>query len=95
MTRHFSGKKYYWDRALERVKERATNEIIDGCELADKLNELTDEIEQLKEQIKIYDKFLDGNDLYIEWDLFCIADTCWISEDEEFDCKDCKYMRLR
>ena len=54
---------------------------------------LEEENVQLKEQIKIYEKFLEGNDLDIEWDLFCRADECILGENEEMDCKDCKYMR--
>ena len=53
--------------------------------------QLRQENKQLKEQIKIYEKFLDGNDLDIEWDLFCTADVC--HEEEDTECKDCKYMR--
>ena len=51
------------------------------------------EINQLKEQIIIYEKFLDGNDLDIEWDLFCTADIC--EEEEDMDCKYCKHMRWK
>lgn len=62
---------------------------------SDLLNELYEENEQLQKQIKVYEYFLDQNDLDIEWSCLCTADECHISEDMDFDCKDCNYMELK
>lgn len=76
-----------------------SNTIIDR---EDKLNnmerilspsEACERLNNLKEQIIIYEEFLKGNDLDIEWDLFCTADVC--EEEEDMDCKYCKYMRWK
>lgn len=59
----------------------------DVCDL---LNELHEENERLKNQRRVYDKFLDLNDLEIEWQFLCDADEC--NEKEDMDCRDCKYL---
>ena len=82
------GRDYY--------KSKASSLEEGYIQLQDREIRLKKENEQLKAQIKIYEIFLDGNDLDIEWDLFCIADKCEYSDEdfeEGFDCKDCEYMR--
>ena len=56
------------------------------------LNILREELKNLKNQIKIYELFLDQNDLHIEWDLFCTLDYC--VNEEDTGCQTCKYMGL-
>lgn len=70
-------------------------EIIDLIELINDTNKIQEENEQLQKQIKVYEYFLDQNDLDIDWNCLCTADECLISEDVDFDCKDCKYMELK
>ena len=52
---------------------------------------LEDENEQLRKQNRIYEYFLDENDLSIDWSYFCTAIDC---EETESDCKYCEYMKL-
>ena len=66
---------------------------LENGEMIDYLARLEETNQQLKEQIKIYEEFLKGNDLDFDWSEFCTADECIIKVDEEFDCKDCKHMR--
>lgn len=53
------------------------------------------ENEQLKTQIKIFEEFLKGNDLDIDWNVFCTVEECPY-DDEDFenghDCQYCKYI---
>lgn len=55
---------------------------------------LMEENKQLQKQIKVYEYFLEQNNLDIDWNCLCTADECHIQEDIDFDCKDCKYMEL-
>lgn len=59
--------------------------------LCDLLNELNDENEQLKTQIKIFEKFLDENNLDIDWEIFCTVDECK-KDSDDYGCKECKYL---
>ena len=61
-------------------------------EIIDLVNEQDEELQNLKNQIKIYELFLDQNDLNIEWDLFCTLDYC--VNEEDTGCQTCKYMGL-
>ena len=56
-----------------------------------RLNYQEKTIQQLNEQIKIYEKFLEYNNLSIDWSEFCTANEC--NEAEDFECKDCRHMR--
>lgn len=70
-----------------------TGEPISSYDLiVDRLNEQDEELQNLKNQIKIYELFLDQNDLNIEWDLFCTLNYC--VNDEDTGCQTCKYMGL-
>ena len=61
-------------------------------EIVDLVNEQDEELQNLKNQIKIYELFLDQNDLNIEWDLFCTLNHC--VNEEDTGCQTCKYMGL-
>ena len=53
--------------------------------------ELIRENEQLKTQIKIFEKFLDENNLDIDWEIFCTVDECK-KDSDDYGCKECKYL---
>lgn len=55
-------------------------------------NELLRENKQLKQQIKIFEKFLEVNDLGIDWEEFCGVDECAF-ENPDFSCKECIYLK--
>lgn len=86
-TSYYNGDEFLITPFLENGKPMTKQEVLN------QLNESHEENQQLKEQIKIYEIFLDENDLDIEWDLYCTMDNCFTDENEEFDCKDCKYIR--
>ena len=77
----------FWDNVLD--------EPLSCSEIEKKINALDEKNKQLQKQIKVYEYFLDQNDLDIDWNCLCTADECHISEDMDFDCKDCKYMELK
>ena len=79
--------------AYNTILNQAKEFFVQNQKLMGENLELYQELKQLKEQIIIYEKFLDGNDLDIEWDLFCTADIC--EEEEDMDCKYCKHMRWK
>lgn len=58
MNKHFSGKRFYWDRALEKFHDRKTDEdyylFEDACQIADLLNQYDEENGQLKKGIVHY-----------------------------------------
>ena len=56
------------------------------------LSKLQKENEQLKKQIKIFDEFLDGNNLDIDWNELCILDSCMMND--EVECRDCIYIGM-
>ena len=56
------------------------------------LIEYKEENEQLKQQIKIFEKFLEGNDLSIDWDEFCGVVECAF-ENPDFSCKECIHLK--
>jgi uncharacterized protein YjaG (DUF416 family) len=60
-------------------------------ELATKCSKLEKENEQLKTQIKIFEKFLDENNLDIDWEIFCTVDECK-KDSDDYGCKECKYL---
>lgn len=49
--------------------------------------EFKKENKQLRKQIKIFDEFLDGNNLDIDWNELCILDSCIMND--EVECRDC------
>lgn len=53
--------------------------------------QLKQENEQLKTQIKIFEKFLDENNLDIDWEIFCTVDECK-KDSDDYGCKECKYL---
>jgi len=53
---------------------------------------LEKENEQLKQQLNIFEKFLEGNDLDIEWEEFCGVDECAF-ENPDFSCKECIHLK--
>lgn len=81
---------------LEHTKDFCADVCVD-CERLEKENEeLKFKNKQFKKQLKIYEKFLEYNDLDFDWTEFCTADEC-INEykdciDDEIDCKDCVYL---
>jgi len=73
-------------------------ELIDmylACEVLNRLDlkrrVFIEENEQLRKQNRIYEYFIDENDLNIDWSYFCTASDC---EETESDCKYCEYMKL-
>ena len=52
---------------------------------------LNEENEQLKTQINIFEKFLDENNLDIDWEIFCTVDECK-KDSDDYGCKECKYL---
>ena len=68
------------------------NQGLTEKDMLNRLNEQDEELQNLKNQIKIYELFLDQNDLNIEWDLFCTLNHC--VNDEDTGCQTCKYMGL-
>ena len=52
---------------------------------------LKEENEQLKTQINIFEKFLDENNLDIDWEIFCTVDECK-KDSDDYGCKECKYL---
>lgn len=49
------------------------------------------ENKQLKQQIKIFEKFLNENNLDIDWEIFCTVDECK-KDSDDYGCKECKYL---
>ena len=68
------------------------NQGLTEKDMLNRLNEQDEELQNLKNQIKIYELFLDQNDLNIEWDLFCTLNHC--VNEEDTGCQTCKYMGL-
>ena len=70
---------------IERLKRnfKALDEV--KCEIAE-------ENEQLKQQIKIFEKFLEANDLDIDWVEFCGVDECAF-ENPDFSCQECIHLK--
>ena len=66
--------------------------IYDIGVVCNRLNQLSDENEQLKTQIGIFETFLEVIDLDINWEDFCRLDEC-VFENPNFSCKDCIYLR--
>ena len=52
---------------------------------------LEKENEQLKTKINIFEKFLDENNLDIDWEIFCTVDECK-KDSDDYGCKECKYL---
>jgi hypothetical protein len=70
-----------------------TGKEIEGYhQIQEWVNNLYVENEQLKQQIKIFEKFLEGNDLSIDWYEFCGLDKCAF-ENPDFSCKDCIHLK--
>ena len=76
----------------DMVAKKATTYVDYFDEIVDLVNEQDEELQNLKNQIKIYELFLDQNDLNIEWDLFCTLNHC--VNEEDTGCQTCKYMGL-
>lgn len=79
------------------VKDHQTNRTYgtlqgDDKSLMELLNELNDENEQLKQQLQIFEKFLEGNDLSIDWEEFCGLEECAF-ENPNFSCKNCIHLK--
>lgn len=74
--------------------DNLSDEPLSCSEIEKKINALDEKNKQLEKQIKVYEYFLEQNDLDIDWNCLCTADECYIQEDIDFDCKDCKYMEL-
>ena len=56
------------------------------------LDKKNKEIKQLKQQIKIFEKFLEANDLDIDWVEFCGVDECAF-ENPDFSCQECIHLK--
>ena len=83
---------YYGEPRFVKDKKLIGEKSMSNQEVVDLLNEQDEELQNLKNQIKIYELFLDQNDLNIEWDLFCTLNYC--VNDEDTGCQTCKYMGL-
>ena len=68
------------------------NDTLSVYDVARLVNELLEENEQLKQQIKIFEKFLEVNELSIDWDEFCGVDECAF-ENPDFSCKECIHLK--
>ena len=88
MTKRFKLRAVNDKRTYGAISENG--ELIKMDNVVDLLNALHEENERLKNQRKVYDKFLDLNDLEIEWQFLCDADKC--NEEQDKDCRDCKYL---
>ena len=80
-----------------KAEIRETKEVFeDYSECVDEKKQLKEENEQLKTQIKIFEAFLEGNNLDIEWYEFCTRDECAFDgeyiDENEISCKDCLYL---
>lgn len=66
----------------------------DNCnkELVSENALLEKENEQLKQQLQIFEKFLEVNNLSIDWDEFCGVDECAF-ENPDFSCKECIHLK--
>lgn len=78
-------------------QNQAIVDLFDGSKYwfdkaTEKIKELEEENEQLKAQIKIFELFLDVNNLDIEWDLFCTnEDGCPFTD---ASCQECIYLGI-
>ena len=64
-----------------------------GDGIVDLLNSQEERNRQLQNQIKIFELFLDGNNLDIEWDLFCTKeDGCPFID---ASCQECIYLGIK
>ena len=77
--------------ALNELKEIGDYQAMTIKELDDENQKLKKENEQLKTQIKIFEKFLNENNLDIDWEIFCTVDECK-KNSEDYGCKECKYL---
>ena len=76
---------------IDTFKKNSFSPQYEGVDsLCNLLNAFHEENERLKNQRRVYDKFLDLNDLEIDWQFLCDADEC--NEEEDMDCRDCKYL---
>lgn len=62
------------------------------CLMEQDYYDLKKEKEQLKQQIKIFEKFFEENDLSIDWFEFCELDECAF-ENPDFSCKECIHLK--
>ena len=86
-----TAKRFYLDENGINDREYEFS-ILGEDELVDIINGIVDENEQLKQQLNIFEKFLEGNDLDIEWDEFCGVDECAF-ENPDFSCKECIHLK--
>lgn len=71
-----------------------TGEEIEGHhQIQEWVNNLYNENEQLKQQIRIFEKFLEHNDLSIEWENFCTVTDCPYDDDNYRMCQECHYLK--
>lgn len=64
------------------IRERDTKNL---------LREVKAENKQLKTQIKIFEEFLKGNDLDIDWNVFCTVEECPYDDEDFENGHDCQY----
>ena len=84
----------YWDYVYEYHAE--ADVVCDRLNEQDKrIKELTEENEQLKTQIKIFEMFLKENNLDIDWINFCGLDHLCIANDNDFECQYCPCLEFR
>ena len=76
----------------EQLKYSLSAHMVDLNNYKGKCSVLEEENEQLKQQINIFEKFLEVNDLSIDWDEFCGVDECAF-ENPNFSCKECIHLK--
>ena len=97
--KHFTKGKHWIGLAFVVNTKKADDEnyFLNLQETVDLLNNLHEENEQLRQQNKVYESFLDENDLEIDWSYLCIQEECKYTAEEidsnEILCKDCKYLK--
>ena len=77
---------------VEYIMDKVAMEDRDFAEFIDFVEDICNENEQLKQQLQIFEKFLEGNDLSIDWEEFCGLEECAF-ENPDFSCKSCIYLK--
>lgn len=86
-------KKRY--RKVLGLIEDSNGNLLDLTEIQNEMNQLNDENEQLKIQIKIFEMFLKENNLDIDWINFCGLDHLCIANDNDFKCQYCPCLDFK
>lgn len=79
-------------RGLDLRRAECQSWASDVRELREQNCQLEKENGQLTQQLQIFEKFLEGNDLSIDWEEFCGLEECAF-ENPNFSCKTCIYLK--